>query len=282
MTAAVTPHSGAAEVLMDDDIEAGPAIADAAKPRAPAVDPEMLPLVLVLVGRMGVGKSSTANSLLSLPEGCRFEARHSAAAVTGACRGEVGFAFGREVLVLDTPGFGDPTKPIEEVFKEIRRGITEMTPAGALLCPLIVLGLQGRVGEEDFEMIEGLRHQVFGQAMLTTALVVWTHADALDECSGLEGYLQGCGERLRELLAEFAGGSAVLDNRSVLAAESSPSPQVEALLRQAAAVAAPCTLCKVREPRPYGRKSARRLRQIEAGLLKAPGPPQDAPGCIIT
>jgi len=245
------------------------------------VDPRDLPLVLVLLGRVGAGKSSTANTLLALPEGSRFDARRSAAAVTGVCQAASTTVGGREVLVLDTPGLGDSDGTLKEVYTEIRRGITELTPAGALLCPLLILSLQGRVTEDDFAMVEALKEHVFGHLMLASTVVAWTHADSLEGGDIMEGYLQNAGERLRSLLAEVKGGYVPVDNRQPPPVDGSAAPQVEAVVRQAEVVGVKCTLCRIRE-RGYGRKSARRQRQIEAGLIQPKAMPQESGGnCVV-
>jgi len=283
------PSSGDAGSGDTVDVEAGQCAASAPSAAAgcdervvaaEGEEEEETPLVLVLLGRVGAGKSSTANSLCaSLKLELPFEARRSACAVTGACRAEVGPIATRQVLVLDTPGLGDAALTAREVHNEIRRGITELAPAGAEVCALLVLSLQSRVGEDDFAIVDGLKEGVFGNGMLASSLVVWTHADALDG-EGLEGYLQGAGDRLREFLGEVAGGSVAIDNRRPPPGDGSTSPEVDDLVRKASSVAGKCYLVKQREPRTYGRRTARRQRQLEAGLLKRPAP--STGGCCVS
>ena len=86
---------------------------DASESVAPAGEADR-DLVLVLLGRTGVGKSSTANSLLGSAE---FEARRKVTAVTDKCSAAVRHMHGRRVLVVDTPGWGSDLGVIEAATK---------------------------------------------------------------------------------------------------------------------------------------------------------------------
>merc|ERR1712194_1004454 len=93
---------------------------------------------------------------------------------------------------------------------------------------------------------------------------------------GLEAFLQGSGERLQGMIKSIGGGYIAVNNREGRLPDGSPSPQVQELVTRASFVAKPCPLCKLREDKPYGRKSARRMRQLKAGLISLPPPPQPA------
>jgi len=202
-----------------------------------------------------------------------FAARRAAKSVTSACRAVEGppslaaAAGGQTALVLDTPGLGDAARSEEEVYEEIRRGLQELVPHGSQACLLLVLSIAARVGEDEFNTLQGLRDNIFGSQMLDSALVVWTHGDLLGE-GGLAEYLEGLDPRLQELLANVRGGQVVLSNADV--GQVGPeAPQVESLLAHAVAVAGPFIVMKARS-KFGGRKAARRQRQLEAGLIRDP------------
>ena len=95
-------------------------------------------LVIVLIGKLGRGKSSTANMMLGAR---RFASRRTAAAVTIACQtGATVTAAGRPVIVLDSPGLGDPSTTVEDLHAEMRRGfdavVKQYPRAGTCPCHL--------------------------------------------------------------------------------------------------------------------------------------------------
>lgn len=227
-----------------------------------------LPLVLVMMGRVGSGKSSTANTIAGPSLGQPFESRQSAVSVTAACRTETVMVGDQRVLLLDVPGLGDASVSEDQVVSEMRRGYEELIPESAPVAMLLVMSLQSRVGEEDFAILSSLEGKVFGPDMLGSTLVVWTHADGLEASEGLAGFLEGAPLRLQEMLTRAGGGSVALNNK--LPRSEAVPQQVQELLKQAKLVATPLKLVKERRDRIYGRKSARRRRQVEAGLLTRP------------
>jgi len=117
--------------------------------------------------------------------------------------------------------------------------------------------------------LRGLQDAVFGPGMLSFTLIVWTHADLLDG-SGLEEYLQDADDGLKSLIASARGGNVMFDNRMSRVRPSPPGiePQVEELLLKAAGLARPLPSNRREGQRVAGRRSNRRKRQIEAGMLR--------------
>lgn len=174
---------------------------------------EAPPLVLVLVGKCGAGKSSTANTLLGQT---RFESLRSAGSVTRRCQSAVTVApCGREICILDTPGLGDAEVPVEQLHAEIVRGVAEVAEAygDAQFALLLVLGVAGRVGVDDLKAF-GALGGVFGLSLYEHAMVTWTHGDLLRPSEGgMDGYIQGAGDAVAAFLDDVKGGTITLTNR---------------------------------------------------------------------
>lgn len=234
-----------------------------------AVVKEDVPLVLVLLGCVGVGKSSTANTIIGPT--APFKAKRAAASVTRTCQAQRARVGDTEVLVMDTPGLGDASMDEAELHDEIRKGLKELVPDSAPVCLLFVFSLQSRVGEAELNMFLHLERQMFGPAMLSSSIVVWTHADMLEEGSNVADYLEEADFKMKEALARVGGGQIALSNRApgraAVPQPSAPSPQALELVSRALSVAARCPEAKRRAPGVSGRKAARRQRQVEAGLL---------------
>ena len=225
------------------------------------------PLILVLVGHVGVGKSSTANTLLGRNE---FVSRRSAAAITSSCQSETTTVNGREICIVDTPGMGDPEVPAAELRAEISRGFKEITEeyggdGGAEIVLLLVLQVGARVNVEHLVAF-GTLGSCFGLQFYQRTMAVFTHGDLL-QGSTLQQFLEEGGDSIQSFLRDIAGGSMLINNsvelRPRLADQPNPSEPMrpssgcEAALAETLAVAATLkSQVLIKQPTPR-RKAAR-------------------------
>ena len=269
---------------------------DASPMRASAADADVPPLVLVLCGRCGAGKSATCNTLLGRTH---FTSRRSATAVTHEClSAETTTPDGRQRLILmDTPGLSDPELSESEVHAGIIAGVAALAEAhaGARFAVGLVVSLAGRMdlaALQDFSRL-GL---VFGRNLFEHSVLLWTHGDLLLEetvadvgvaggrgSSGSGGdqqpdpprhdyeasssaldaafaaYLDGAGEEVAAWLSNVKGGSHVLRNRGAHGpATVFDDDHTRRVIERAAGVAGHAS--QLAPPKPH-RKAARRERQ---------------------
>lgn len=125
-----------------------------------------------MIGKSGIGKSETGNSILGYK---RFKSNISPVSVTQICESETRRLFGYNLQITDTPGLFDPNADISDTQNKIANFIDLTVPGPHIL--LFVLQT-GRITQEDLESLNKFKQQ-FGGAVEDHIVVVFTHSNVL-------------------------------------------------------------------------------------------------------
>ncbi|XP_024003435.1 GTPase IMAP family member 7-like [Salvelinus sp. IW2-2015] len=155
---------------------------------------------VVLIGKTGNGKSTSANTILGRDE---FESITSLDSVTTVCKKAVGKVDGRTVSVVDTPGLFDTTLSNKDVQQERVKCVSLSAPGPHVF--IIVLSIRTMTQEEldTLNLIE----TTFGPRARMFCLVLFTRGDELENKSiqdfvgksksdKLKKLVRNCGDRL--------------------------------------------------------------------------------------